>query len=186
VLVRKKRLLVDVDEVLCNFQTSALQLMQELFGDDESLYNRDGWDIFAHLSKEQRVLIHERIAAPGYCYNLAIMEGAREGIELLRQEYQVVACTRPYPSPTWVYERTNWLIDHFSFTDHTIINTAAKFMVRGDALIDDNPHNVTEWQSEHPQGIGILWSIPNTEKMKEYDSLRARSWEEVQTRLKSL
>jgi 5'(3')-deoxyribonucleotidase len=183
---RKKRFLVDVDDVLCDFKTPVIALIQELFGIEVVLEELHHWDVFALLTEEQRIILFREISRPGYCAGLLPNEGAQDAIEELRQVVDVVVATRPFISPTWVYERMHWLIDHFGFTEHTIINTAAKHMIRGDALLDDNPENVLAWKEEHPQGAGLLWATPNTENMRQCDHFRVRTWPEVLIRVKAL
>lgn len=183
---RKKRLLVDVDDVLCDFKSPVLALMEELFGLAVDLSKFEAWDLFTVLSPEQQEVLFREISRSGYCYELLPHTGAKEGIENLRQLSEVVIVTRPFISPTWVYERMRWLIEHFGFDEHTIINTAAKHMVRGDAFLDDNPHNVLRWTEEHPQGVGMMWATPNTERIPGCDHIRVRTWTEVYDRVKAL
>jgi 5'(3')-deoxyribonucleotidase len=139
----KKRLLVDCDEVLSDFHSPACDIAQELFKVD--LRKVEVWDIFTLLLPDQLKQVLDLVAAKGYCASLKVIPGAQEGIEILREDFEVVACTKPFHSPTWVHERTEWLMEHFGFTERTIIYTAAKFMVSGDALVDDNPHNAVSY-----------------------------------------
>lgn len=138
------------------------------------------------LTPEQHEAVLDEMGRPGVCYSLDLLPGAKEGIERLRHEGTVVAVTRPVLRPTWVYERTHWLIDHLGFTEFQVINTAAKHMVSGDALLDDNPENITGWTAHHPVGAGMMWALPNTEHMKEMDEHRVRTWADVLHRVKAL
>lgn len=177
---------MDVDDVLADFKTPVLDLMVELFGIVVDLHAFEAWDLFTVLTPEQQEVLLREMSRPGYCSELLPYHEAKEGIDNLRQLAEVVVVTRPFVSPTWVYERMHWLIEHFGFDEHSIINTAAKHMVRGDAFLDDNPHNVLKWTEEHPQGLGMMWALPNTERIPGCDRIRVRTWEEVYDRVKAL
>lgn len=181
-----KYLLVDCDDVLADFKTPARALMREMFGIEIELENLQHWDLFSVLTPEQHQLLLDAMGRPGVCYSLPILPGAKEGIERLRSEGTVVVVTRPVLRPTWVYERTHWLMDKLGFTEDQVINTAAKQLVRGDILLDDNPENISMWTRHHPAGAGMMWALPNTEHMREMDEHRVRTWDSVLDRVKAL
>lgn len=82
-------------------------------------------------------------------------------------------------------ERTRWLGDHFGWHKNDIVHTGAKFLIRGDALIDDKPEHILTWMAEEPNGLGLFWHTPNTRKLGN-DHLRVHSWEEVIEKVKSI
>jgi 5'(3')-deoxyribonucleotidase len=177
--VPKKRLLVDVDEVLADFQTPVLDIVHRLYGRKLTPYDFDSWDLFAAFSKEERNEIFQHISVPGFCSTFLPKPGAVEAIAEIKKFADVTPVTRPFPSQTWVHDRMLWLYEHFGFREPEIVNTAAKHLVYGDAILDDNPQHVIEWQGTHPQGVGMLWHIPNTRNLTQYDHLRVRTWDEV-------
>jgi len=182
--MRRKRLLVDVDEVLCDFQTLVFELASKLFG---KKVPQDTWDIFDSFSKRERTDLFQAMAQPGYCTALQPLPGAREAIRELRNHVDVYVVTSPFhPSPTWVSERYTWLHEHFDFKPSEVINTSSKFVVVGDAILDDRPDNVTDWLEAHPQKVGMLWHIPNTKALTELDHLRVHSWDQVIEKVKAL
>ena len=177
--MKRKRLLVDVDEVLADFQTPVLQLVLNLFGRKMTPYDFEDWDLFGAFEPKERTRLFEEIRKPGFCLQFEPKEGAVEAVEELRKFADVIPVTRPFPGPTWAHDRTTWLEDKFGFKEPDIISTASKQYIRGDAFLDDNPKHVVEWMAEHPEGVGMLWHIPNTRKLTEYDPLRVRTWDEV-------
>ena len=67
-------------------------------------------------------------------------------------------------SPTWVYDRTNWLIKHFGEKQgNKIIATHHKHMCRGDVLIDDKEYNIAPWKKKYPNGLAVLWDHPHNQ-----------------------
>jgi 5'(3')-deoxyribonucleotidase len=84
----------------------------------------------------------------------------------------------------WMTERTEWLGDYFGWTKAEVVFTSAKYLVIGDAFLDDKPEHVANWTAHHPNGLGMLWRIPNTRTMTEYDKYRVTSWQQVIDRLR--
>lgn len=185
--MKPKRVLVDVDQVLCDFCTPAIQYVRERFGVDLELSRLRHWDMFVTLSEEQRCAFEEDFFGEGRCASLDLLPGVVEAIEALREHAEVVAVTSPpRHSRHWVHERTQWLVSNLGFDDNSIIHTRAKHMIVGNMLIDDSPTNVTKWQEHHPQGVGLMWALPNTEHLTECEGFRVRTWDDVLGRVKAL
>jgi len=184
--MRRKRLLVDVDEVLADFHTPVFDLAAKLFGKKLTSEDFDTWDLFDHFPKAERKALFNAMEQPGYCTSLPPLPGALEAIQELRNYVDVYVVTSPFPSPTWVSERYAWLHEHFNFKPSEVITTSSKFVVAGDAFLDDRPDNVVDWLEAHPQKTGMLWHTPNTKTLVEHDSLRVYSWEQVIQKVKAL
>lgn len=142
------------------------------------------WDIFSILRPEQRDIVFASIERPGFCSRLAPIPGAVEAIQKIQEFAEVIPVTYQFPSPTWVPERTEWLGRWFGFKANEIVFTGAKHAVVGDALLDDKPDNVRKWMQYHPEGLGMLWHIPNT-RLLPHDDIRVKSWDEVISKLKA-
>lgn len=182
----RRRLLVDVDEVLADFQTPIFVIVEELFGKKLTPYDFETWDMFSVFDPDERKAIFERVSQPGFCQQFVPKEGAVEAIAEIRTLVDVTPVTRPFPSQTWAHDRMLWLYDHFGFKEPEIIHTAAKHLVHGDALLDDNPQHVLDWQATHPNGVGMLWHLPNTRNLTEYDHFRVKTWSEVVEKVRAL
>lgn len=175
----RNRLLVDVDEVLADFQTPMFEALFELYGRRLTPEDCDVWDCFSVMAPNERKGVFSIIEKPGWCEGLKPKPGAIDGIRRLREIVDVVAVTSHFPtSRTWVHERDNWLQGVFHFDRKHIVHTSSKFFIDGDAFLDDNPTHVTDWLSAHPRGLAMLWHIPNTRKLP-YDDLRVYTWDEV-------
>jgi len=183
---KRKRLLVDVDEVLADFCTPVFDLAEKLFGQKLTVTDFDTWDLFDRFSKAECKALFDAIEQPGYCAALTPTPGSQEAIQELRNYVDVYVVTSPFPSPTWVSERYLWLHEHFNFKPSQVIATSSKFVVVGDAFLDDRPENVVDWLEAHPQKTGMLWHTPNTKNLTEHDSLRVYSWEQVIQKVKAL
>jgi 5'(3')-deoxyribonucleotidase len=176
---RRKRLLKDVDEVLADFQTPVLDVYFKITGKRLDPFDFEVWDIFQTFTEEERQAVFEEMKKPGFCTSIKPAPGAVDAVRELRRYVDVYPVTSPFNSPTWVSERYDWLHEHFGFHRKDIVFTGAKFLVDGDAFLDDRPENVVSWQAERPGKLAMLWGIPNTRKMVEHDAVRVTSWEEL-------
>jgi 5'(3')-deoxyribonucleotidase len=170
--------LVDVDEVLCDFQNPALALIKKVTGRVYTPADFDTWDIFSVLNVDEADDVFEQMEQPGFCASLPPADGAVEFIWEMREYANVYVVTSPQHNRHWVYERTEWLREHFNFQKKHIIHTAAKHMVRGDAFLDDKPDHVEHWSKTNPAGLAMLWHIPNTRNLGQ-GLLRMKTWAEV-------
>ena len=184
--MKRKRLLIDADEVLADFQLAIFELAEKLFGHKLTSHNFDTWDIFGAFPQHERDALFDIIEKPGFCKTIRPVPGALEAVQELRKHVDVHPVTSPFSSSTWVSERYAWLHDEFGFKRKDIVFTQAKFLVNGDALLDDSPKHVTSWLEEYPEKMGMLWHIPNTRTLTQYDHLRVKSWGEVIQKVKAL
>lgn len=179
---RRLRVLLDVDEVLALFHPPAFDLIEMVTGRRYQAEEIDAWDIFSVLNEEQKKAVNAEIEKPGWCSRLKVAPGAQEAVRELRTMADVYPVTSPYHSVPWVKERADWLNDLFGWKPTEIVHTGAKFLVSGDALVDDNPYHIDTWSEEHPDALAMLWDIPNTRRMP-YDLVRVSSWVEMLVRV---
>lgn len=180
----RKRLLIDVDEVLVDFQSPALALLEKHCGRRLTPLDYKVWDMFTVFTEEEKTVVFAEIGKPGFCRGLKPKEGALAAVMDLRTMVDVIAVTSHFPSPTWVHERDAQLIEDFGFKRREIVHTSAKYLCAGTYFLDDNPAHVTAWAEEHPSGIAMLWHIPNT-RLLGLDDIRMKSWDEVMHRVRS-
>jgi 5'(3')-deoxyribonucleotidase len=175
----RKRFLIDVDEVLADFHTPFLNIVEQVLGIQTAHEDYPGWDLFLAFEPADRKRIMDAMSVSGYCLDFPVAEGAKEAVAALQEIVDVTPVTRPFPSPTWVYDRGLWLKEHFGFEPNDVVNTGAKYLVNGAALLDDHPENVVSWKEYHPEGVAMLWHTTTTRHQTEHDHLRVRSWDEV-------
>lgn len=180
---RRKRLLIDVDEVLVDFQTPAFEALERLCGRRLRPEDYEVWDMFSLFSDAEKKAVFAEIEKPGFCRTLEPKAGAIEGVKALRDMVDVFAVTSHFSSPTWVHERDAQLTEVFGFKRKEIVHTSAKFLIAGEFFLDDNPSHVAAWSEEHPKGIAMLWHIPNTRKLG-MDDIRVKTWEQVAARVR--
>jgi 5'(3')-deoxyribonucleotidase len=162
---RKPTLLLDCDEVLCSF-TGGLKNTIKRAGIDVDLHESKTWDVFAHLEKSipkgDLQHIYEEIKSVGFCANLDVCEGAVEAVKSLQAKgLDIVVVTSPwYGSTYWMGERHHWLMHHFGFDHHQIIQTSSKHRIKGDIFVDDKPENVQKSSDHNTWSGAFLWDTP--------------------------
>ncbi len=96
-------------------------------------------------------------AGPGFAASMLPVRGAKQALKRLQRSTQVYVVTAPWPgSLHWPGERIVWL-QKFGFHGDKIVLTPAKYLVRGDILVDDRPENLLKWKEHHPDGTAVLW-----------------------------
>lgn len=171
-------MLVDVDEVLADFQTPAFEAILKVTGRRYTQTDFTVWNIFECLAPEEMKELDTILETAGFCASLLPKPGAIEGINAIREFADVYVVTSPQHNRHWVYERCEWLQDHFQIDRRHVFHAHAKWKVHGDAFLDDRPEHVAEWAAKHPDKLSMLWHIPNTRTLGQ-GLLRVFTWDEV-------
>lgn len=169
-------ILVDVDEVLGDFQTPVMDLIQKVTGRSMTRENVGQWDIFEVLSDDERAAVFDLIRRPGFAYEMKPAKGAQEFVREAEKLGKVYVVTSPFHSPTWVDDRYRWLKEHFGLTNKHVVHTHAKYLVNGRVLLDDKPDHINNWLERRPEELALLWHIPNTEGVS-VKGIRVNSWD---------
>lgn len=156
--MKKPIVLLDCDGILSDFMTPFLVVIKSVTGRDVKISDVTSWDIVKHLGIEgkEQDLVYDEIKKPGYCLNLPVLKGAKEGFALLSKVAEVYMVTSPVRGLHWMGERAQWLKDHFDLPSRRIVHTAAKQLVTGDFFVDDSVDNVINW-GKHQRGEALLW-----------------------------
>lgn len=125
------------------------------------------WDLSASLGREEAAIADEVIGAPGFCYDLEWVPGAKSVVRALRALGADAVCvTSPYHSRTWIEERRAWLSELFTSDDVLFVKSARKYLIAADLLIEDHPGIAAAWLDAHPKGHAILvdrpWNQPTS------------------------
>lgn len=142
--------LVDVDGVCADFIAPILEVVnaqriEVVNGAGLVLVEREhvtswGLEHIPGFTPELYDLMNSR----GFARSLHVIDGAQEAIAHIRERgHRVVFCTTPNrDSPTWAYERAEWLAEHFGADYRDIVQCHDKSLVVGDVLVDDKPDNL--------------------------------------------
>lgn len=140
--MKKPRLYIDMDGVLCNFFKAALEALRE---NPEQKYPQAQWGFFLKLEE---------------------IPGAIEAVNKLQEKYDVWILTRPsFHNVNCFTEKAQWIWDHLGFDMlQKTIMSGDKSLLKGDYLIDDtNTAGQSDFEGE--------WLHFGSEKFPDWDAV---------------
>jgi 5'-nucleotidase len=136
------RILVDMDDVLANFELALYATLKKDYPSIK-LWNKARRE---HLFFDKEIGCGHReidniIERRGFFFNLPVVLDAIDGIRALDKKNDVFICTRPLTQyKNCVLEKYDWVHKHLGKAwTKRIILTKNKAIVDADYLIDDNP-----------------------------------------------
>ena len=156
-MTRRPRIGIDVDGICADYVGGYLRSLAELCGIVRQPHEVTGWDIAASLglTRKQHGMVRRAIRSPGWCYELPVLDGAKDGLRELSQlpvDWYFVT-TPDRGAATWRSDRAAWCGDVFGFPDREVIQVRDKTLAAVDYLTDDKPATVEAF------GLGrsMLW-----------------------------
>lgn len=140
--MKKPRLYIDMDGVLCNFFKAALEALRK---NPEQKYPQSQWGFFLKLEE---------------------IPGAIESVNKLKEKYDVWILTRPsFHNVNCFTEKAQWIWDHLGFDMlQKTIMSGDKSLLKGEYLIDDtNTAGQSEFEGE--------WIHFGSDKFKNWNSV---------------
>jgi 5'(3')-deoxyribonucleotidase len=113
----------------------------------------DQWDMMKALNVPKDV-----------AYGFEPNKGAVDFMAALHTWASVYVVTSPLGGPHWVRDRERWLYQWFKVPSRNVVSLHDKFIVHGDAFIDDKMSHLVNWTAEpaNKDALAILWRIaPN-------------------------
>lgn len=175
------RLLLDVDGVVADFVGAAAREYEHVTRlKPPPCTTCKVFDSWLCHSWERRA-IESRIAKLGWAQEIKPYPDAKEGVARLLLRHDIAWVTSPYaPSPTWAWDRTQWLRKHFP-KEIPIVSTADKYLIEG-VLVADKIANIE--QHEYADKQALLWDRPWNQDFH-YHSIRVRGWDDLLKRTSS-
>lgn len=175
------RILLDVDGVLADFITTYLHALAAVTGSYRHPAEVINWEIGKSLglSEDTQRKVSTLLRKEGVASSMPVYPGAIEGVKKLTLVAEVYFVTSPFTSPTWTYDRDQWLDRHFGAVGKNVVHTAHKHLISGDVLVDDKPVNVRAWAKAWPLGTPVLWSQPYNERERTGTLMRCLTWEQI-------
>ena len=172
--LRRPVVLVDVDDVLCNFVGKLLALYNADHGTAFTPEDLTTWDMAAVCGPQ----IYDYFTRPGLFGgdDMLPMPGAKAAMGRLSQWCDLYALTSLPPKAIAIgaaRDRNAWCRSHFPMLKGTII-AAVKSSVWGDVLLDDKPSNL-----EGGAFLGVLMDRPHN---RDYTGAapRVMGWDEAE------
>jgi 5'-nucleotidase len=168
--MNKKRLALDMDGVLADVYEQYFKMDEEDFGKRRPLADIEG--VQESLSFPN---IREYLYRPGFFRNAPVMEGSRDIVKKLDQEFELFIVSAAMEFPLSLAEKKEWLNEHFPFIKwQQIVFCGSKRIISADIMIDDHFKNLDTFP-----GQTILFSQPHNIKLETGRHTRVNSWTEI-------
>ncbi|MBF4501353.1 5'-3'-deoxyribonucleotidase [Savagea sp. SN6] len=169
----KKRIAVDMDEVLADFSGTSLKLMNEHVGTNFTKRDLEGKKIM-DLFPNDLEYFFEKIQERDYFRTFPVIEGSQEVLHRLSEHYEIMIATAAMEVPNSFDAKYDWLREHFPFLNPSLfVFCGDKKVIHADYLIDDNITQLTSFT-----GRGVMFEAPNNVHV-EYD-VKMKNWAEVE------
>ena len=169
----KKRIAVDMDEVLADFSGTSLKLMNEHVGTNFTKRDLEGKKIM-DLFPNDLEYFFEKIQERDYFRTFPVIEGSQEVLHRLSEHYEIMIATAAMEVPNSFDAKYDWLREHFPFLNPSLfVFCGDKKVIHADYLIDDNITQLTSFT-----GRGVMFEAPNNIHV-EYD-VKMKNWAEVE------
>ncbi len=167
----KKRIALDMDEVIADVLSKYLDLYEQKFG--HRLSKESFWGKKLYDMHEEAIVLREHLFEKGFFRDLKVIEGSQEGVRKLMEHYEVFITTAAQEFRNSFEDKYDWLREHFPFIPwKNVIFCGDKSIIRADYMIDDHVHNLETFH-----GKGLLYTASHN--VHETRFTRVNNWEEV-------
>ncbi len=166
----KKRIALDMDEVLADVLPKFLDLFEAEFGRRPLEEEYRGKKVY---QVEGAVHIRNHLFDKGFFGDLPVIEGSQEVVRKLNEHYQIYITTAAQEFRNSLEDKYDWLERYFPFLHwKQYVFCGDKSMINAEYMIDDHPHNLESFS-----GKGLLYTAFHN--INETKFTRVNSWEEV-------
>ena len=169
----KKRIAVDMDEVLADFSGTSLKLMNEYVGTNFTKKDLEGKKIM-DLFPNDLEYFFEKIQERDYFRTFPVIEGSQEVLHRLSEHYEIMIATAAMEVPNSFDAKYDWLREYFPFLNPSLfVFCGDKKVIHADYLIDDNINQLKSFT-----GRGVMLEAPNNVHI-DYD-VKMKNWDEIE------
>lgn len=171
----KKKIGIDLDSTLNNLEEIWMDRYNKDYPNKKiKLKDWVSWDVHTLVDPKCGQKIYEYLHEPKFFYNLDIKPKAKEVVEFLSENYELYIVTA-YTSDT-CKDKTDWIKKQkLKINDKNIIFINNKSLLNLDYLIDDGPHNFTNFG-----GMGIVFDMPYNKHLKDNSNIkRVKTWADI-------
>jgi 5'-nucleotidase len=167
------RVAIDMDETIADSLGKHLAAYNRTFARSLTLADLDGRSLEATVPEAHLAALDEIQSDPGYFADLHEIEGSREVVRELCEQYEVFIASAAMEVPTSFAAKYAWLRQRFPFIPPShIVFCGDKAVLDADYLIDDTPRHFARFR-----GTPVLFSAPHNRDESRY--LRVAGWEDV-------
>jgi 5'(3')-deoxyribonucleotidase len=171
---KKKRIAVDMDEVLADALGEHIRLYNRDFGTRLTKADlKNNW-LSDVVPEDQRVAVSQYLHTAEFFADLDVMEDSQRVMQRLAERYEIFIASAAMAFPNSFAPKFHWLKRHFPWVPPShIVFCGDKGILLADYLIDDMP-----WNLERFHGEGVLFSAPHNLR---YDGFRrVETWREIE------
>ncbi|MBB1150883.1 5'(3')-deoxyribonucleotidase [Myroides sp. NP-2] len=173
----KPILAVDMDEVLADSITLLVEQYNKAYSTHLSKQDLFGKTIYDCLPFSHISFIKEQQNRVNFYQEVAVIEGAQEGIAILSEKYDIYVVSAALEFPLSLASRCTFIAKNFpELTWKKLIFCANKPIIKADIILDDMTENLVGFGAN-----GFLFTAYHNAKI-DYPN-RLNSWEEVVERL---
>jgi 5'-nucleotidase len=139
-----KRIAIDMDGVMADVAELFLDYHEKDFG-----YRKSVEEINGLSEREAFPKAKEYVHSKGFFRNAPVMEGSREVIERLQQQYEIFIVSAATEFPHSLLEKQEWLNEHFPFIRwQQMVFCGLKTIITADIMIDDRFRNLDPFKGD--------------------------------------
>jgi len=168
--VQKKRIALDMDEVIADVYPKFLDFYERDFGERPA---REVWWGKKIYQLPNAGHIRGYLQEEGFFADLPVMEGSQAVVEWLCEHYEVFAVTAATEFRNSLRDKFDWLATHFPCIGwQRLVLCGDKRIIKADYMIDDHA-----WNLEHFEGKGLLFTASHN--VGEERFTRVDTWGDV-------
>ena len=168
-LGRKPIIFIDQDDVLAKHNEKVVKEMNRIHGTHYTMADITEWDLISVLGEECKDIMFK----PEFFETLEPMEYAIENLRVLNESnlFDIYIASAAHPSAC--HFKYKWFKENMPFLEKKqLIFISHKFLLNGDLLFDDAPHNITAFRS----GEVVIFDKPYNRYLTNFD--RVKDWNE--------
>lgn len=168
-LGRKPIIFIDQDDVLAKHNEKVVKEMNRIHGTHFTMADITEWDLISVLGEECKDIMFK----PEFFETLEPMEYAIENLRVLNESnlFDIYIASAAHPSAC--HFKYKWFKENMPFLEKKqLIFISSKFLLNGDLLFDDAPHNIVAFKS----GEVVIFDKPYNRYLTNFD--RVKDWNE--------
>jgi len=174
----RKTIAIDMDGVLADVEDQILNWYKEETGiimTRQDMKGKQEEELFP-----DRTILRKILNKPGFFRTLPVMDGAKEAVAKLMEEYDIYIVSAAMEFPLSLFEKREWLTEHFpAISWKNIVFCGDKSIIDTDYLIDDHCKNL-----DFCKGKPLMFTAFHNVDKDHHQ--RISQWNEVVALLKTL
>lgn len=175
--MRKLRIVVDQDQVLCQWVERILEWFNEDKGTKFTINDIKTWNMTDNLGEHSKDFLRSCMRYPELYRDLDSVEDAIEGMQFLHEQGHdvIIATAVPKCAGIAYHGKLEWIRRNMPWFDlNNFVAIQRKDLLSGDILLDDGPHNIEAWLKT--KRTAVVFDAPWNRKVK--CKYRVKSWQE--------